>query len=146
MGITNHEKRVFSTFSLSLHLHKPSEHKTTKPKPHVLHVLSFTRGGEEGGEGRPAVVLAPTPSHIFDQEEFVRAMCKQQSKPTFMAMTTASKHKATLVQLERGFGVPFPHSPNPEMTGKRRNKKNPTKPKKHRSGFQEGIFHLQYFH
>lgn len=51
MGITNHEKRVVSTF-LRLHLHKPSEHKTTKTKPHVLHVLPFMRGGEGGREGQ----------------------------------------------------------------------------------------------
>lgn len=146
MGITNHKKRVFSTFSLSLHLHKPREHKTTKTKPHVLHVLSFARGGEAGGEGRPAVTLAPTPSHSFAQEEFVRAICKQQSQPAFTA-TTAGKCKAPLVRLERGFGVPLSHSPNPEVTGKRGNKKCPTKTKKtHSSSFQEGIFHLQYFH
>lgn len=65
----------------------------------------------------------------FAQEEFVRVICKQQSQPAFTA-TTAGKCKAPLVQLERGFGVPLSHSPNPEVTGKRGNKKCPTKTKK----------------
>lgn len=60
MGITNQEKRVFSTFSLSLRLHKASECKNTKAEPYVLPVLSFMRDGDEG-EGRPTIILAPTP-------------------------------------------------------------------------------------
>lgn len=79
MGITNHGKRVLSTFFLSLHLLSPSEHKTTKTKPHVLHVLPFMRGGEGGAEGRPAVIQAPTPLHVVPQEEFGQTICKQQA-------------------------------------------------------------------
>lgn len=85
MGITNHEKRILSTFFLNLHLHKPSEHKTTKTNPHVLHVLSSMRGGEVGGEGRPAVIQAPTGLHVVPQEEVGQEICKQQSQPAFLA-------------------------------------------------------------
>lgn len=146
MGITNHKKRVFGTFSLSLHPHKPREHKTTKTKPHVLHVLSSMRGGEEGGEGRPAVFWAPMPSHVFAQEEFGRAICKQQPQPAFTAMTTAGKWEAPLIHLERGFRVPLPHSPNPEVTGKRGTKELQLKQKKPeqfpRGNFLSSIFSL----
>lgn len=84
MGITNHEKRALSTFFLSLHLHKLSQHKTKKTKPHVLHVLPSMRGGE----GRSAVIQAPIPLHGVPQEEVGQAICKQQSHSAFLAMVT----------------------------------------------------------
>lgn len=73
----------------------------------------------EGGEGRPAVILTPTTSHIFAQEELGHAVCNQQPQPAFTATKATAKCKTPPVWLERGFGVPLPHSPNPETTGKR---------------------------
>lgn len=59
--------------------------------------LSLPGGGEEGEEGRTALILAVMPLQIFAHQEFVRAVCKEQPEPPWMATTTTAKCEAPLI-------------------------------------------------
>lgn len=104
--------------------------------------LSLPGGGEEGEEGRTAVILAVVPLRIFAHKEFVRAICKEQPEPAWMATTTAAKCKAPLICQKEVLGYQL-QQPAPALARERLKQKQSQKPSTKAVSKKEfSVFHI----
>lgn len=147
MGITNHGKRVLSTFFLSLHLLSPSEHKPQKQNPMCYMFFLSWEVGREGQRGDQQLSRHQLHCMLFLRRNLDRQFANSKPSLLFWPWWHSQQVWSTLHPARKRFwGTPILTAQIHRWQERREIKKNQTtNTKKHRNNFQGGVLVFDIF-